>query len=167
MPLIDRTGPIAERWTTGPQMQADAGHRLVPLGDLEAVLATRRNDQRIGVSLANTATLADVQRFLERVDLIAITFPSYADGRGFSLARRLRRSGFTGRLRATGPLIADQMAYVLACGFDEIDLPDALLARQASGQWQSAAKAFSAAYQRGYAGAGSILDQRRAMGEVE
>lgn len=159
MPLIDRNGTIAEQWTREPG--ATAGHLIVPLEALAETLATRRNDQRIGVSLANTAVVSDLADVLGRVALIAIAFPAYNDGRGFTLAKRLRRAGFTGRLRATGPLIADQFAYALSCGFDEIELPEALAARQPVAHWLKAAQSFSAVYQRGYEGKGSILDQRR------
>src|SRR5690606_10237684 len=94
--------------------------------------------------------------------LIAIGFPAYSDGRGFSLARQLRRAGFTGRLRASGPLIVDQFAYALFCGFDEIALPASSAGRQPAEQWQRALGQVGARYQRGYGDGGSILDQRRA-----
>ena len=42
--------------------------------------------------------------------LIEIAFPAFADGRGFSLARLIRRAGFKGELRASGRLLADQYA---------------------------------------------------------
>ena len=70
--------------------------------------------------------LADL---LARVSVVRIAFAGFADGRGFSLARRLRDLGYRGRLRAAGPLIPDQRGMLTACGFDEVDLPDAHLAR--------------------------------------
>jgi uncharacterized protein (DUF934 family) len=95
--------------------------------------------------------------------LISVAFPAFNDGRGFSIAKRLRHLGFTGILRATGPLIADQYAYAKACGFDEIDLPETLALRQTADQWQRAANAISLSYQRGYYNRpATILDQRRA-----
>lgn len=42
--------------------------------------------------------------------VISIDFPSMTDGRGFSIAKRLRAIGYEGTLRATGNLIADQYA---------------------------------------------------------
>lgn len=68
-------------------------------------------------------------------DLIAIAFPAMTDGRGFTLARRLRELGFTGRLRATGKLISDQYAMARRVGFDEVEIPAALAARQPASQW--------------------------------
>lgn len=68
-------------------------------------------------------------------DLIGIDFPAFTDGRGFSLARRLRELGFQGRLRATGRLIADQYAMARRVGFDEVQIPVDIAARQPEAQW--------------------------------
>ena len=69
------------------------------------------------------------------VDLIRIIFAAYADGRGFTLARALRGRGYRGRLRAVGPLIADQYAMARRSGFDEVEIPDEIAARQPEEQW--------------------------------
>lgn len=66
---------------------------------------------------------------------IRIDFPSFADGRGFTLAKMLRLAGFTGRLRANGHVIADQYAMARRSGFDEVSISDELAARQPSEQW--------------------------------
>ena len=63
-------------------------------------------------------------------------FPSFADGRGFSLARHLRGRGYAGRLRATGPVISDQYTMARRSGFDEVEIPDDLAARQPAGEWK-------------------------------
>ena len=98
---------------------------------------------------------------MPRLALIAIAFTGFADGRGFSLARLLRRAGFTGELRASGRLIADQYAHALGCGFDTVEIPDDIAARQDVAQWQAARDAHARSYQRGYIARGSILDARR------
>ncbi|SMO77111.1 DUF934 domain-containing protein [Paracoccus laeviglucosivorans] len=67
--------------------------------------------------------------------LIAVEFPSFGDGRGFTLARLLREKGFSGRLRAVGGLIADQYAMARRVGFDEVRISAALAARQPQDQW--------------------------------
>lgn len=76
----------------------------------------------------------------EKITLIAIQFPSFADGRGFSLARHLRRLGYDGELRARGHVIADQYAHALACGFDGVEIDEALAARQPIEQWHEATR---------------------------
>lgn len=150
MPLLDRTGTfIADAFSR----EEGANRRLQPLPGAVPGVA--------GIEVANTTTPESLVPYFAGLDLIAIAFPAYADGRGFSLARRLRRLGFRGTLRAVGPLIADQFAYALACGFDELELPEASAARQPASHWASAAAAFSATYQRGYTRGLNILDQRR------
>lgn len=72
---------------------------------------------------------------LLHLDLIAIDFPAMTDGRGFSLARRLREIGYQGRLRAVGRLIADQYAMARRTGFDEVQISAELAARQPQEQW--------------------------------
>lgn len=161
MTLIDRAGYRTEGFTRVAAADVSTvEHPLVSYADLDAALIAANG--QIGVELPNTAKAQDIAPQFARLSLIAVSFPSFADGRGFSLARRLRRSGYTGRLRAVGPLIADQLAYALACGFDEIELPDASAARQPESQWQKAAVTISATYQRGYDNGGNILNQRRA-----
>jgi phosphoadenosine phosphosulfate reductase len=56
---------------------------------------------------------------------IAIAFPSFTDGRGFSLARLLReRHGFKGEIRAVGYLIPDHGQFLLRSGFDTAEIAD-------------------------------------------
>ena len=69
------------------------------------------------------------------LQMIRIDFPSSADGRGFTIARNLRLRGYTGRLRAHGHVLADQYAMARRSGFDEVEIPDDLAARQPQDQW--------------------------------
>ncbi|MEO9787281.1 MAG: DUF934 domain-containing protein, partial [Aurantimonas coralicida] len=91
---------------------------------------------------------------------------AFSDGRGFSLAKRLRRAGFEGTLRASGPLIADQFADALACGFDEVELPETMANRQPVQQWMEAKDTMSRHYQNGYGDDRSILRKRLAAREA-
>ena len=72
---------------------------------------------------------------LDAVPMIRVAFPSFSDGRGFTIARRLRRGGYGGRLRAAGHVIADQYAMARRSGFDEVEIDDTLAARQPQDQW--------------------------------
>jgi phosphoadenosine phosphosulfate reductase len=65
---------------------------------------------------------AEVARF----SLIAIDFPKFSDGRGYSLARRVRDElGFTGELRAVGDILYDQLQLLGRCGFDAFEITHA------------------------------------------
>ena len=67
--------------------------------------------------------------------MIRVDFPSFADGRGFTIARRLRLMGYKGRLRAKGHVLADQYAMARRSGFDEVEIDAALATRQPEDQW--------------------------------
>ncbi|MBO6784786.1 MAG: DUF934 domain-containing protein [Alphaproteobacteria bacterium] len=63
-----------------------------------------------------------VQEDLGRLDLIAVPFDHFKDGRGYSTARLLReRYGFAGELRAVGDVLRDQLAFMARCGFDAFE----------------------------------------------
>ena len=65
---------------------------------------------------------------IARLSSIAIVFPVFSDGRGFTHARRLRTIfGFTGQLIADGHIIPDQADYLFRCGFTHVVVtPDRL-----------------------------------------
>ncbi|GGH20303.1 protein of unknown function [Cribrihabitans marinus] len=105
---------------------------------------------------ANTVTALDVPsdadpdvlaEQLDGVQLVRVDFPSFADGRGFTIARTLRRKGFAGRLRARGHVLADQYAMARRAGFDEVEIDDDLAARQPENQWLARADWQSHDYQ--------------------
>ena len=117
--IVTDTGFAADDWLEG----------FVPLADLDG------SDAR-GVDLVNTDDPARLSNRLSDVAVIRIAFPAFSDGRGFTLARRLRVMGYTGRLRAQGHVIADQYAMARRCGFDEVEISADLAARQPEDQWQ-------------------------------
>ena len=56
---------------------------------------------------------------LQQLPLVAINFPVFTDGRGYSYARLLReRYGFQGEIRAIGDVSQDQLFFLKRCGFD-------------------------------------------------
>ena len=93
------------------------------------------NGSGLTLDLPQTAALADILPHLDRIALIRIAFPAFNDGRGFTLARRLRLAGYKGRLHARGPVIADQYAMARRAGFDAVEIPADLAARQPAEQW--------------------------------
>ncbi len=60
----------------------------------------------------------DLLPALDRLRLVEVNFPVFGDGRGYSAARILRESGFTGELRAVGDVLVDQIAFMRRSGFD-------------------------------------------------
>jgi uncharacterized protein (DUF934 family) len=69
---------------------------------------------------------------LARLPVIAIDFPQFTDGRGYSHARQLRdRYRYGGELRAIGDIGRDQLYYLAQCGFDAFLIPDSRDAQDA------------------------------------
>lgn len=167
MPLLDRSGAKTDAWTRSEGAAIDnISQALVAWEALPEALAQKTRDQRIGVIIPNNVSIAELKLVLRQLSLVAVSFPAFSDGRGFSLAKLIRNHGFTGTLRASGPLIADQFAYALSCGFDEIELPETSASRQPVQQWLKAVSQISHGYQRGYGDSRNILDQRRAARAV-
>lgn len=101
--------------------------------DLDALPA---NDTPCCIDVPSDADPAVLSNRLSKIDMIRVDFPSSADGRGFTIARRLRLMGFAGRLRARGHVIADQYAMARRAGFDEVEISDDLATRQPEDQWR-------------------------------
>ena len=74
--------------------------------------------------------------------VIEISFDKFSDGRGFTHARRIRESGFSGWLVASGHVIADQADYLRRCGFSHAEIPQSKI-----GDWQGALSAIPAHFQ--------------------
>ena len=88
------------------------------------------------LDLTHTDDPTAVEPYLADLTLIRISFPAFSDGRAFTIARRLRMAGYSGELRAMGPVIADQYAMARRAGFTSVEIPDELAARQPQEQWQ-------------------------------
>ena len=133
------------------------------LPELEAFLSSNQGD---AVRLPNDVDLEIIKLRLPNIKTIIVEFPSFADGRGFSIARQLRKTyGYKALLIAEGPLIPDQYAFALQCGFDAVKVDEGTYARQSESDWFNAMNAFNLTYQRGYAfkqgPALSVFDARK------
>ncbi len=122
-----------------------AGDVIVPLALwLERRTELLERGGRLGVWLDSheqpEAIAGDVGRF----EVIAVNFPKFQDGRGFSIARLLReRFGYKGELRAFGHITRDHLHYMAGSGFDAFVLRDGEDPEEAL----AAFGAFSEAYQ--------------------
>ena len=120
-PLIIKDGQVAENhWTVLAADATDVGTGQV-IAPLSLWQQQPRND--VGVWLANDIDLTEVDPAIIQTPVIAIQFPGFMDGRGFSLARLLReRYGYNGEIRAIGYVIRDQLCYLQRCGFTAFEL---------------------------------------------
>lgn len=98
----------------------------------------------VGVMLGPDDDPQAVLPYLDRLPLIAVNFPVFADGRGYSTGQLLRsRYGFAGELRAVGDILRDQLYFLGRCGFNAFALredqdPEAALAAFGDYAWQPA-----------------------------
>lgn len=111
----------------------DQGFAPVPLADFVAL--SDIGQHKGAVDIAHTDAPEALVAYLADLTLIRIHTPAFNDGRAFTIARRLRALGYTGTLRACGPMIVDQYPMARRVGFDELEIPDALAARQPESQW--------------------------------
>lgn len=108
-----------------------AGKVILTLAQWQAAEEeVRSGSMPLGLLLEGGQDLQSIASDLDRFALIAIAFPKFTDGRGYSLARRLRSHyGFSGELRATGDILFDQLQLFARCGFDSLEISDATTLR--------------------------------------
>jgi len=143
--LLRLDGTWAEDTT---RVVRDAGARSFVDGDvvpLAAYLALDRAQRAgLGVWLAPDSEPAQLRNHVGALSLIAVDFPAFKDGRGFSTATLLRsRYGFRGDLRATGDVVLDLVFYLRRVGFSSF----ALRADQDPAAAAAALDTFSDGYQ--------------------
>ncbi len=79
----------------------------------------------IGLRLKDNQSPAVIAEDLQRFALIALEFPMFKNGRGYSSARLLRgRYKFTGEIRAVGDVLRDQVAFMARCGINSFDVAE-------------------------------------------
>jgi uncharacterized protein (DUF934 family) len=124
---IIRGGAIVEdAWVHVPD-----GAELPAQGDVIVSLdryvehhdALRQRAGQVGVRLRSDQGAEQVAAYVGALKLIAIEFPVFKDGRGYSTGRLLReRFAYGGELRAVGDVLRDQLFYLKRCGFDTFEL---------------------------------------------
>jgi len=123
---IIRNGEIVQdRWQhvadDTPLPEGDVIVSLTRFGAERDALLARPG--KLGVRLPPDVDLVETFPLLDGVALLAIEFPKYTDGRGYSTARLLReRYDFKGELRAVGDVLRDQLFYMRRCGIDAFEL---------------------------------------------
>ncbi|MEQ1518278.1 MAG: DUF934 domain-containing protein [Usitatibacteraceae bacterium] len=121
---------VADDWTLisaahDPSAALPKGKLLVPA----ALWLAQRNSlksrdrQSLGVWLESNEDPAQLADSVEQLALIAVNFPKFTDGRGYSIATLLRnRYGYKGELRAIGDVLRDQLFYMQRVGFNAFAL---------------------------------------------
>jgi uncharacterized protein (DUF934 family) len=118
---------VADDWSVLRLDEADdaatfavpEGKIIVPLAVWLAqrdVLAARA---AVGVWIAPDESADAIKADFGKFGVVAVDFPKFTDGRGYSIAYNLRkRLGYTGELRAIGDVLRDQLFSMHRVGFD-------------------------------------------------
>ena len=156
--IIRDRAVVADDWQVLPAI-ADGAAAALPDGKLIVPLnvwlaqtdALAERKLPIGIWLDSNQDPVEIANAVNSFAVIAVNFPKFADGRGYSIATLLRsRYGYKGELRAIGDVLRDQLFYMQRVGFNAFavradkDVHDAL----------KALKDFSVTYQ------GSVVEPR-------
>jgi len=130
--IIRQRQVVADSWQL-LKPAADGAVALPDDGDVIVPLAVWRSQRDalldraggLGVWLDANDDPALIAGDLGHFAVIAVNFPQFTDGRGYSIGRLLReRYGWRGELRAVGDVLRDQLFYLTRCGFDAFVLRD-------------------------------------------
>lgn len=149
--IIKGRAVVADDWIEvrlsagqSPDIELPSGKLIVPLEVWQSRREALLKREMRGVWLSDTDEPGDIAQDLQHFRVVAIDFPKFVNGRGYSTAALLRtRYGYKGELRAIGDVLRDQMFYLERVGFNSFAVrPD-----QPMGEALSALNDFSVAYQ--------------------
>tara|TARA_R110000824_G_scaffold366730_2_gene555700 strand:+ start:231701 stop:232207 length:507 start_codon:yes stop_codon:yes gene_type:complete len=163
MQLIKNDAFITDEWTTLGDDDAlpASGPVIVSLErfntDQNALLARK---DKLGIRLKSGQEPTPIADYLDRLDLVALEFPTYRNGRAYSYARMLRdRFGFKGEVRAVGGVLRDQFNYMKRVGFDALEVGDDITPEA----YADALATFTYAYQTSADGKTPVLSLRQRL----
>ena len=132
--LIKNGAVMDDGWTTLALAEGEtpeavalpAGPVLFPL----PVWIARKDEilargEPIGLFLQDDDRVEEVAADLAHFAVIAVNFPKFVNGRGYSTAALLRqRYAYPGEVRAVGEVLHDQLYFMARVGFDAFALRD-------------------------------------------
>lgn len=159
MAIFSREGVLDDVWTHLEDEQPIPGgawtvsaRRWLSDGDV------RNQGGTPGIRVQPDMDVEELAGHLDGVQLVVVHLPKFKDGRAFTQARLLRsRLGFQGEIRATGPVIPDQLQFLYRCGVDTIELPEGANLQT----WQRAMSRFETFYQPGIRGSDPVAARMR------
>ena len=132
--LIKGRAVAVDSWKTLELQEGETPESVaLPAGDVIfplAVWQARKAEiischKRIGLLLQPDERVEEVAGDLDYFVVIAVHFPKFVDGRGYSTAALLRqRYRYQGELRAAGDVLHDQLFFLKRVGFDSYALKE-------------------------------------------
>jgi uncharacterized protein (DUF934 family) len=166
MPLVKGNQIVSDEFVTLGDEDAipPTGNLLLPaarfLADADAILA---RDGKVGVIWPNSRDIDELAPYLPKLAVVALVFPTFRDGRGYSQSRILReRYSYKGEVRATGQVLRDQFVFMLRAGFDAF-----LVKKESDAEaFANVAKRYSVFYQPAADGRPTAFRRRMAFHTV-
>jgi uncharacterized protein (DUF934 family) len=129
--IIKDKAIVPDDWTlmrltegeTPDAVDVPAGKQIIPLQvwllQREALMTRLQQSKDLAVWFNSAEQAKDLGADAALFDLLAVDFPKFSDGRGYSIAHNLRaRQAYTGELRAIGDVLRDQLFYMQRVGFN-------------------------------------------------
>ena len=129
--LIKNNALVNDEWTVLRLHEGEAadsvivpvGKVIVPLPVWNCQHEVLQGRKELGLWLAGFERAEDIPDDVHRFPVIAVDFHKYTDGRGYTLAYRLRKQyGYHGELRAMGDILQDQLFALKRVGFDSFSM---------------------------------------------
>ena len=129
--LIKNNEIVTDEWSvlrlhegeTADRVIVPGGKVIVPLPVWNCQYEVLQGRTELGLWLAGFEPAEDIPDDVRRFPVIAVDFHKFSDGRGYTLAYRLRKQmGYQGELRAMGDILCDQLFYLKRVGFDTFTL---------------------------------------------
>ncbi|SHJ24168.1 DUF934 domain-containing protein [Cycloclasticus pugetii] len=124
MTLIKNNEIVQDRWTKLDEEQAlQTDYNIIDLAywnaNKDSLIASKGH---LGLWVQGDESAEQFADDLQYFELIAIHFPTFVDGRGYSLAKILReKHHYTKEIRAVGDVLPDQALYLTRVGFDTLE----------------------------------------------
>jgi uncharacterized protein (DUF934 family) len=124
--ILSQRKVVDDPWTdlAPGETPSPAAKQIVTLADyLARKEAFTASPENLGLRVPSDTNARALSEHLPRFGLIAVEFPGFKDGRGFTIARLLRiRFGYRGEIRAVGYVMRDWLFYMSRVGFTQFDL---------------------------------------------
>lgn len=164
MKLIRNGEFVEDRFATvGDEDQLPDGPVIVSLERWQTEgEALRARNTPVGVRLKSGQEPSPIVEDLDKLDVVALEFPTYRNGRAYSYARLLReRHGYKGELRAVGNVLRDQFQFMIRCGIDALEVADNITPEI----WAENVGSFSLYYQPAADGRETVLSLRHRLAQ--
>lgn len=114
--------------------------------------------RKIGVRIEPNEDVEELLSDLPRISVVAVVFPKFLHGQGYSSAAILRERGYAGEIRAVGDVLREQARFMVRVGVDAFEPADG----SSASDWTHVVTRFRHVYQRANDGLAPAFVERAA-----